>query len=100
MLKQKLKLMKPMKVLCIDDAIKPAKIPISEWIKKNVVYTVTNIAPMGLQPGKVGYKLKEVQLSMSSFPYEYYASERFAIIIDNNLQEAEVVAEEQELSLI
>jgi hypothetical protein len=88
-----------MRVLCIDDANKPAKIPDSEWIEKDKIYTVTNVAPMGLQPGKVGYKLKEVQLSMSSFPYEYYASERFAIIIDDKLQEAEVVAEE-ELSLI
>ena len=92
--------MKPMRVLCIDDANKPAKIPDSEWIEKDKIYTVTNVAPMGLQPGKVGYKLKEVQLSMSSFPYEYYASERFAIIIDDKLQEAEVVAEKEELSLI
>ena len=92
--------MKQMRVLCIDDANKPAKIPDSEWIEKDKIYTVTNVAPMGLQPGKVGYKLKEVQLSMSSFPYEYYASERFAIIIDDKLQEAEVVAEKEELSLI
>lgn len=92
--------MKPMRVLCIDDANKPAKIPDSEWIEKDKIYTVTNVAPMGLQPDKVGYKLKEVQLSMSSFPYEYYASERFAIIIDDKLQEAEVVAEKEELSLI
>ena len=32
---------------------------------------------MGLQAGKFGYKLKEVQLSEQSFPYEYYNADRF-----------------------
>jgi len=36
---------------------------------------------MGLQAGKFGYKLKEVQLSEQSFPYEYYNAERFVPVI-------------------
>lgn len=91
--------MKQMKVLCINDANKPTKIPNSEWIKKDTVYTVTNTAPMGLQLGKVGYKLKEVQLSMSSFPYEYYSAERFVDVTDEVLEEYEIYSTEEELSL-
>lgn len=69
-----------MKVKCINDLGKPAKIPESEWIKKDYVYTVIKAVPMGLQPGKFGFKLEEVELSPSSFPYEYYESTRFTII--------------------
>ena len=91
--------MKEMRVLCINDADKPVKIPNSEWIKKGTIYTVTNTAPMGLQPDKIGYKLKEVQLSMSSFPYEYYSAERFVVVTDEVLEEHEVYSNEEELSL-
>jgi len=84
-----------MKVLCINDANKPEKIPESEWIKKDTVYTVVSAAPMGLQPGKLGYKLKEVELSPSSFPYEYYDAQRFAVIVETpaNVLEEELEAD-------
>ena len=68
-----------MKVICVNSDNRPAKIPESEWIKKDNVYTVIKAVPMGLQPGKFGFKLEEVELSPSSFPYEYYESSRFAV---------------------
>lgn len=66
-----------MQVICIDSSNKPKKISPYEWITEGTVYTVTEISKMGLQAGKFGYKLREVQLSEQSFPYEYYNAERF-----------------------
>jgi hypothetical protein len=66
-----------MQVICIDSSDKPKRISPYEWITEGTVYTVVEIAKMGLQAGRFGYKLKEVQLSEQSFPYEYYNAERF-----------------------
>jgi hypothetical protein len=66
-----------MQVICIDSSDKPKRISPYEWIIEGTVYTVVEISKMGLQAGKFGYKLKEVQLSEQSFPYEYYNAERF-----------------------
>jgi hypothetical protein len=66
-----------MQVICIDSSDKPKRISPYEWINEGTVYTVVEIAKMGLQAAKFGYKLKEVQLSEQSFPYEYYNAERF-----------------------
>jgi hypothetical protein len=66
-----------MKVICIDAANKPAKISLDEWIEEGIVYTVIESVNMGLQPGRIGLKLKEVQLTQKSFPYEYYDATRF-----------------------
>ena len=60
-----------MKVICIDASNKPAKISSDEWIQEGVVYTVVEVINMGLQPGKLGVRLKEVSLTQKSFPYEY-----------------------------
>lgn len=89
-----------MKVICIDASKKPAKIPIEEWIKEGVTYTVVSVINMGLQPGKLGLVLKEVQLSKKSFPYEYYDATRF-IPIEGLIAEAkEEEIKEAELDLI
>lgn len=86
-----------MKVKCINDSGKPAKIPESEWIKKDHVYTVIKAVPMGLQPGKFGFKLEEVELSPSSFPYEYYESSRFAV--PTEVEEEAMELEEADFTL-
>ena len=70
-----------MQVVCINADNKPKKISPYEWIKEGEIYTVIEISKMGLQAGRFGYKLKEVQLSEQSFPYEYYNSDRFVPII-------------------
>jgi len=86
-----------MKVICIDSSKKPAKISSEEWIEEGVVYTVIESVNMGLQPGRIGLKLKEVQLTQKSFPYEYYDATRF-LPIEGLFAEAQKV-EEKELEL-
>ena len=89
-----------MKVICIYASNKPAKIASDEWIQEGVVYTVVEVIKMGLQPGKLGVRLKEVSLTQKSFPYEYYDSSRF-IPIEGLFAEAEKIQEEEvELDLI
>ena len=70
-----------MQVICINDENRPKRISPYEWIEEGKTYTVVEISKMGLQAGKFGYKLKEVQLSEQSFPYEYYNADRFVPII-------------------
>lgn len=83
-----------MKVICIDSSKKPSKILSEEWIQEGVIYTVVEVISMGLQPGKLGVKLKEVTLTPKSFPYEYYDSTRFipieGLILHSTEKEKEV----------
>ena len=92
-----------MKAICIDSSNKPAKVPIEQWVKEGVVYTIIKVVKMGLQDGKYGVLLKEVQISADCFPYEYYDAERF-IPLDIRLhqveEEREEVLEEADLELI
>ena len=85
-----------MQVICIDDQNKPKRVSLYEWVKEGEIYTVIEISKMGLQAGRFGYKLKEVQLSEQSFPYEYYNSDRFVPVI--SLQQ--VLREEQPEELV
>jgi len=82
-----------MRVICIDDANKPAKIPVEQWIKEGEVYTVIKAVQMGLQDGKYGFLLKEVQMSADCFPYEYYDADRF-IPLDIRVYELQEKKEE------
>tara|TARA_R110000824_G_scaffold220267_5_gene407391 strand:+ start:1811 stop:2131 length:321 start_codon:yes stop_codon:yes gene_type:complete len=66
-----------MRVICTNSEGKPDNISFEEWIQEGDVYTVTAIDKMGLQFGKIGFKLEEIELTDSSFPYEYYDAERF-----------------------
>ena len=83
-----------MQVICIDDSNRPKKISPLEWITEGKVYTVVEIAKMNLQNNKLGYRLKEVQLSEQSFPYEYYNAERF-LPIETLVQVAEELKSEE-----
>jgi hypothetical protein len=69
-----------MKVICINSQDRPDSIPLNEWIEEGEIYTIKEIARMGLQHGALGYKLKEVELSEGSFPYEYYNADRFMFL--------------------
>ena len=82
-----------MKAICIDSSNKPTKVPIEQWIKEGEVYTIIKVVKMGLQDGKYGVLLKEVQISADCFPYEYYDAERF-IPLDIRLHQAEEEKEE------
>jgi hypothetical protein len=89
-----------MKVICIDSSNKPSKIAESEWIQEGIVYTVVLSVNMGLQPGKIGLKLQEVELTQKSFPYEYYDSSRF-LPIEGLFAEAEKLEKKEvELDII
>jgi hypothetical protein len=89
-----------MKVICIDSSNKPAKISPEEWIEEGIVYTVVSVVNMGLQPGKLGLTLKEVQLSKKSFPYEYYDATRFLPIEGLFAEVKEEEIKEAELDLV
>jgi len=80
-----------MKVICINDSKKPAKIPEEQWIKAGETYTVTRIVRLALQQDKMGLLLKEVKMDNSCFPYEFYDADRFA------LREELLAAEESKL---
>lgn len=90
-----------MKVLCIDDKKKPVQIPQSLWLEEGIIYTVKQVIHLPLQPGIAGFLLKEVSLSPDCFPYEFYSSNRFAVIMDSLEEKQEEVNElvEEELSL-
>lgn len=82
-----------MKMICIDSSKKPSKVPVEQWIKEGEVYTVIKVVKMGLQDGKYGVLLKEVQMSADCFPYEYYDADRF-IPLDIRVYEAQEKKEE------
>jgi hypothetical protein len=91
-----------MKAICIDSSNKPAKIPIEQWIKEGETYTIIKVVKMGLQDGRYGVLLKEVQISADCFPYEYYDADRF-IPLDTrvlNMEEEKKEVLEADLELI
>ena len=67
-------------MICINDSDKPKRVSQSEWITKGKIYTVVEVVKMNLQNNKLGYRLKEVQLSDQSFTYEFYCAESFGIV--------------------
>jgi hypothetical protein len=89
-----------MKAICIDSSNKPTKIPIEQWIKEGETYTITKIVKMGLQDGRYGVLLKEVQMSADCFPYEYYDADRFIPLDTRVLKMDEEVVKEADLELI
>ena len=72
-----------MRAICIDDSNKPENISEYEWLEEGVVYTITKVVEMGLQGGKLGISLAEVQLTAASAPYKYYSLERFLLVPDD-----------------
>jgi len=70
-----------MQVICINADNRPKRVSPYEWIEEGKMYTVIEVSKMGLQAGRFGYKLKEVQLSDQSFPYEFYDADRFVPVV-------------------
>jgi len=89
-----------MKVICINDKNRPIIILPSEWIKEGETYTIIKIIKMGLQDGKYGVLLKEVQLRADSFPYEYYDADRFVPLDERVANMEEEAIKEADLELI
>ena len=88
-----------MKVVCINDGKRPAKIPESKWIKKGETYTVIKAVKMGIQANTLGFELEELNLS-GCFPYEYYDAKRF--LPEDMVKQEDVAVEiiEEELELV
>jgi len=85
---------------CKHDPIQAEQCAVITHREEGVVYTVETVINMGLQPGKLGVTLKEVQLSKKSFPYEYYDATRF-IPIEGLVTEVEKeVVKEVELDIV
>lgn len=84
-----------MKVICINDSGKPAKIPSNQWIKKGETYTIVKYVRMLIQKDNIGVELEEVKMDESCFPYEYYDLKRFAPLetVMATTAEEELVAE-------
>jgi hypothetical protein len=72
-----------MKAICIDSSNKPDNISEYEWIEEGAVYTITEVVEMGLQNGKLGIALEEIELTDASAPYKYYSLERFLLVPEN-----------------
>jgi len=73
-----------MRVVCINDSNRPKQVPEEKWIKNGDSYTVVAAVRLNIQLGKVGFKLKEIELDHSCFPYEYFDSERFSMQVSNS----------------
>jgi hypothetical protein len=82
-----------MRVICINDSNKPKQVPENKWIKNGDAYTVIAVVKLNLQLGKIGFKLKEIELDHSCFPYEYFDSERFSM----QVSDSETVQQVEEL---
>jgi hypothetical protein len=89
-----------MKVICINSSNKPAKVPIEQWIKEGESYTIIKVVKMGLQDGRYGVLLKEVQMSADCFPYEYYDADRFVPLDERVANMEEEAIKEADLELI
>jgi hypothetical protein len=89
-----------MKVICINSSNKPAKVPIKQWVKEGETYTIIKLVTMGLQDGRHGVLLKEVQMSADCFPYEYYDADRFVPLDTRVANMEEEVVKEADLELI
>ncbi len=69
------------KVICINDKARPDGIPTSKWVKEGETYTVTSVAKLLIQGGKLGFKLAELNID-DCFPYQYFSAERFGIPVE------------------
>jgi hypothetical protein len=82
-----------MKVVCINDAKRPAGVPATSWIEKGKEYTVIDAKNMLRQRGVLGYKLAEISMPEDS-EYQFYSAYRFRPVDDINDTEAEEAVEE------
>jgi hypothetical protein len=88
-----------MKVVCINDSNRAAKIPEAQWVKKGKTYTVVRAVKMGIQANTIGFDLEEINLH-GCFPYEYYDAKRF--LPEDMVKQEDVAVEiiEEELELV
>ncbi len=69
------------KVICVDDSSRPADIPLSLWVKREISYSVIEV--LKDMHGIEYYKLEELDLSAAGTLYKGYAASRFKIAEDS-----------------
>ncbi len=79
-------------VICIDASNKPNDIPNSKWVKKGEIYTVIRVVKLPLQAMAIGYELEEIDLK-DCFPYQFFSSNRFGILMRDDEWAEEVLSE-------
>lgn len=70
----------PFTVICIDDSMRPADLPISKWVVKGRKYTVTKMEYLTMDRNILAFKLAEIDLS-DCLPYTHFRATRFGIPI-------------------
>ena len=78
-------------VLCIDGSGRPAGCPPGRWVKKNELYTVTEVVKAINKEGQLAFRLAEVKPPQ---PIETFLSHRFAEVSSGPLEEARKLLEE------
>lgn len=79
-------------VICIDASNKPNDIPNSKWVKKGEIYTVIRVVKLPLQGMAIGYELEEIDLK-DCFPYQFFSSNRFGVLMRDDEWAEEVLSE-------
>lgn len=69
--------------ICIDDDNRPSDFPLSKWPKVGEMYHIT-AATVVLPQGILGFRLNEIKMDTSCYPYKYFSSHRFAIDTNHN----------------
>ena len=69
----------PFEVICINDLNKPREIPITKWLTKGKKYTVIGLGQT--LDGKLGFKLKEIELGEDCYPYDCFNPNRFGLVV-------------------
>jgi hypothetical protein len=82
-----------MTVVCVNDSNKPSEIPLEKWIKKGNTYTV--VKQVQTLDNKIGYILKEINLSEDNFPFRCFSAERFGFPADEVADEVEEIKEDE-----
>lgn len=73
----------PFEVICINDNGRPREIPPNKWLTKGQKYTVNDIGQT--LDGNIGFKLEEIELDESCFPYDCFNHKRFGIPIQEDV---------------
>lgn len=79
-------------VICIDASNKPNDIPNSKWLEKDKIYTVIRVVKLPLQGMAIGYELEEIDLK-DCFPYQFFSSNRFGVLIREDEWAEEILAD-------
>jgi hypothetical protein len=76
--------------ICIDDQDRPSDFPLSKWPVEGETYHIV-AATVVLPQGILGFRVNEIKMDTSCYPYKYFSSHRFAIDTDFKKQLFEMV---------